>query len=622
MNILSLDNVSKTLIGSPLFKNVSLGIETGERIGLVGRNGSGKTSFLKMLSGSLEPDDGSIARKKGLRISILQQRPEFPKGASLKDFLYLGDSSLISLIRDYEAAAHGAPGQAAFETLQARMENEGGFLFEQRYESLCNEFGLPGINSLMDGMSGGMVKKAALARCLADSAELLLLDEPTNHLDLAAIELLERKLEEASFAFVLVTHDRAFLQASVNRILEIDREAVHSYPGDYGSFLEMRAERYNSLEKTDSRRLAILKVEKKWLMRGARARAGKSERRKELIRQMEAGALERPKAMGAFSSASRRLGKRILELKEVSKHYQGKAVFEPFSYEFVRGDRIGLVGPNGSGKTTLLRLMAGALEPDKGIVEKGANTLCAYFGQDASGLPMEEGALDFIKKQTELVVMADGVMLDPERLLERFLFDRSMWEQKLWSLSGGELRRLQLISVLAINPNVLLLDEPTNDLDLETIELLEDYIDAFDGCVVAVSHDRAFLDGITATTIAINGTAQLFPGSYSFYRDYLDAQEAIAARNASPGLADDKSSASKSREKRAKKASFAEQKEYSGILDEISQLEQEKAGLEKLFSSGVSGTELEAASRRYAELGVLIEERTKRWEYLAELIEA
>jgi len=648
MNILSLDGVSKTLIGSPLFSDVSLGIEEGERIGLVGRNGSGKTTFLRVLAGALEPDEGSVARRRGLGVAVLPQLPVAPAGVTLRDYLYLGDSPLVRLALEYEAAAaeHGS----ALEALHTRMEAEGGFLLERRYASLCSEFGLPGLEAPMDGMSGGMVKKAALARCLADAAELVLLDEPTNHLDLAAIELLERKLEGARFAYVVVTHDRAFLDAVAGRILEIDRQAVHSYPGDYSAFVEMRAERYNALEKADSRREAILKIEMKWLMRGARARATKSERRKELIRDMQASALERPEPMGAFSSKTRRLGKRILELKDVCKRYGGRAVFEPFSYEFVKGDRIGVVGPNGSGKTTLLGLISGSLAPDEGAVERGVNTVCAYYGQTAAGLPMDARVIDFIRSKAELTSLGDGSVLDPERLLERFLFDRTMHDQRLWSLSGGELRRLQLVSTLAEHPNLLVLDEPTNDLDIETIELLEDYVESFDGCVIVVSHDRAFLDGVTTTTIAIDGSgsAVLFPGPYGAYRAYLDAEaaeaetaRAEAARSvkgkgssigvqpggarpggarpggARPGGARPGGAAAG----KSRKPSYAERKEYEGILDEIGALEDEKASLEALFGSGATGAELEASSRRYAELGPLIEARTARWEELASLID-
>ncbi|TFG85174.1 MAG: ABC transporter ATP-binding protein [Spirochaetales bacterium] len=627
MNIVSLDGVSKTLIGSPLFTNVSLGIEEGERIGLVGRNGSGKSTFLKLLSGSFESDAGSMARKRGLRVSVLPQSPTAEPGATLANFLLEGDSPSVRLVRDYEDAVHGRVpmDHGRLDALHRRMDGEGGFLLERRYASLCTEFGLPGPETTMDGFSGGMVKKAAIARCLAADSDLILLDEPTNHLDLESIELLERKLGSSSFAFVVVTHDRAFLEATCVRILEIDRRAIHSYLGDYDTFLRMRRERWELLEKADSRREAILKIEMKWLMRGARARATKSERRKRVIKDMQAAALERPGEMGGFSSQTRRLGKKILELKSVSKSYDGQKVFEPFSYEFAKGDRIGVVGPNGCGKTTLLAIMTGALAPDEGALDRGVNTACAFYGQTTDGLPMDLRAIDFIRKHAELTTLGDGSVLDAERLLERFLFDRTMHEQKLSTLSGGELRRLQLVSVLAEHPNLLVLDEPTNDLDIDTIELLEDYIEDFDGCVVVVSHDRAFLDGVTATTIAFDGRgrAALFPGSYGEYREAL-AEEASAAserEEAARKTANQASGIDGRGRKRARKPSYADKLEYEGILDEIAALEDEKAALEALFSSGSSGEEFERAGKRYAELDPLIERKTARWEELARLID-
>jgi len=639
MNILSLDGVSKTLIGTPLFQDVSLGIEEGERIGLVGRNGAGKSTFLRILSGALAPDDGTIARRRGLRVAVLPQLPAAPPGTKLAEFLYSGDSDLARLVRDYEAMVSGrgsnggssgdrAADSRILETLHARMESEGGFQLERRFASLCTEFGLTDIDASMDGMSGGMIKKAALARCLADAADLVLLDEPTNHLDLAAIELLERKLGSAAFAFVVVTHDRAFLDAVAGRILEIERSSVFSYPGDYSTFIEMKNERWNSLEKADSRREAILKIEMKWLMRGARARATKSERRKDLIKGMQAAALDRPVPMGSFSSKARRLGRKVLELKGAAKRYGERLVFEPFSYEFVKGDRIGVVGPNGSGKTTLLGMIAGTLEPSEGSVDRGTNTACSYYGQTAAGLPMDVRMVDFIRSKSEVTTLGDGAVLDPERLLERFLFDRTMHDQRLSTLSGGELRRLQLVSVLAEHPNLLILDEPTNDLDIDTIELLEDYIDAFDGCVIVVSHDRAFLDGVTTTTIAIDasGRALLYPGPYGEYREYLEA-EAEARAFAEKAEAEKVEGLRRSRDRaemaeKPRKPTWAERKEYEGILDEIQALEDEKAALEVLFASGAAADEVERAGRRYAELCPLIEAKTTRWELLAALVDS
>ncbi len=631
MNIVSLTEISKTLIGTPLFEGVSLGIEEGERIGLVGRNGAGKSTFLRVLAGVLEPDSGIVARRKGLRTSVLPQSPAAAPGTTLCDFLLAGDSPAAKLVREYEDAMHGRPGPDGRvpdgrqrDVLTQRMEDEGGFSLERSFSSLCSEFGLPGIESCMDGMSGGMIKKAAVCRCLAGGAELVLLDEPTNHLDLYSIELLEKKLRNSTFAFLLVTHDRAFLEAVCGRILEVERSRIYSYPGSYTKFIEMRRERWNSLEKADSRREAILKIEMKWLNRGARARATKSERRKGLIKDMQAAALERPEDMGAFASGTRRLGKKILELKSVSKVYGDRRIFRPFSYEVNKGDRIGIVGPNGCGKTTLLGILSGKIAPDGGSVEKGINTLVAYYGQTADELPRELRMLEFIRKQAELMRLDNSTVLDAERLLERFLFDRTMHDQKLSTLSGGELRRLQLVSVLVTAPNVLVLDEPTNDLDIDTIELLEDYVESFEGAVIIVSHDRAFLDSATETTIAFgdDGGVSLFPGCYSDYRAALE-ESALSEAQASAKAAAESAAKARAQEPeagrspRGRKPSFAEKKEYDGILDEISGLESEKAELEAYFSAGKSGSESEKKHRRYEEITALIDSRTARWEELA-----
>jgi ATP-binding cassette subfamily F protein uup len=617
VNLITLDRISKALGEAPLFEGASLGIESGDKIGFVGRNGRGKSTFLRILEGSLEPDSGTLARKRGLTVSLLEQRPSFGPGDTLADFLYGGGSTLVALSREErDLIRAGAARGAAFDRLEAAIEGAGGHDLERAYASLCTELDLPDPGAPMAEMSGGMVKKAAIARALAPRAELLLLDEPTNHLDIEAIEWLERRLLQYPGGFVLVTHDRWFLDAACSSIMEIDRGAVYKYPGSYSDYLERRIERAASLEKAESRRLTNLKRELAWLMRGARARATKSERRKDMIRGMQADALVREAGMDGFSSSARRLGKKILVLKGVAKSYDAHTVLAPFSRDFKAGERVGVIGPNGSGKTTFLDLVSGRIEGDAGKVDRGENTHFAYFDQTAASIDLSLTLSSYIREKAERIAMADGSVLGPEQLLERFLFPRAMHELPLSRLSGGELRRVQLVRLLADSPNFLLLDEPTNDLDIDTIELLEDYLSDFPGCVLAVSHDRAFLDGLSDSLIVLDGSggAREYVGRYADYRAFEAAAATASAAPKRREAADAKAGPAKER----RGLSYAERKELASILDEISSLEEEKASLEVVFSlSSHKAEDLEKSNRRYAELLELVEARTARWESLA-----
>jgi ATP-binding cassette subfamily F protein uup len=608
VNLISLDGVSKTFGESPLFDGVSLGIDSGERVGLVGRNGRGKTSLLRLLAGELQPDSGVIARKRGLSTSLLVQRPSFGPDESLGEFLYGGDSSLI-------------------RALAARRSSEEAAALERAYASLCSELGLPPQAALLSSFSGGMVKKAAIARALAPGAELLLLDEPTNHLDVDSIEWLERRLQQGSGAFVLVTHDRWFLDTVCEVMMDIDRREVRKYEGGYSDFLARRIEREAALERAESRRLANLKIELAWLGRGARARAGKSERRKEMIRGMQGEGLEREAGMEGFSTLHRRLGKKILELEGIGKSYDGRLVIAPYSRSFKAGERVGIVGPNGSGKSTFLDLVSGRIAPDAGRVAPGANTHFAYFDQTAASLDLGQTVLGLVRDKAERIPMSDGSILGPEQLLERFLFTRASFEMPLGKLSGGELRRLQLVRLLADSPNFILLDEPTNDLDIETIELLEDFIADFAGCVLAVSHDRAFLDRIADSILAFDGRGNIeeFVGRYADYRALLREGAGKGASRPDTAREAGRASVEAGRPRRRAKAGlgFAEKRELEGLLGEISSLEDERSRLEELFSSSSPDPALlESANRRYPELSTLIESKTARWEELAAREEA
>jgi len=586
VNLITLDRISKTLGDTPLFEGASMGIDMSDRIGFVGRNGRGKSTFLRILEGSLEPDSGIVARKRGLNVSILEQRPSFDPGQNLADFINKGRSVLAD--RDLERA----------------------------YASLCTELGLRDPSAPLSEMSGGMVKKAAIARALAPGADLLLLDEPTNHLDIEAIEWLERRLLQYQGAFVLVTHDRWFLDAACSSIMEIDRASVYKYSGSFSDYIKRRIERAANLEKAESRRLTVLKRELAWLNRGARARATKSERRKDSIRDMQSQALSRETGMEGFSASSRRLGKKILVLKNVSKAYGGHRVLSPFSRDFKAGERVGIVGPNGSGKTTFLDIVSGRIESDSGSVDRGENTHFAYFDQTAASIDPTLSLIAYIREKAERIAMADGTVLNPEQLLERFLFPRDMHELRLSRLSGGELRRVQLVRLLADSPNFLLLDEPTNDLDIDTIELLEDFLSDFPGCVLAVSHDRAFLDGLADSLIVLDGEG----GAREYVGRYADYREFAAEAPEGPSIKKQKNATESAgvRARERKGLSYAERKELDGLIDEISGLEEEKTVLEHLFSSSSPGPEeMERSRRRYAVLLPLIDARSSRWEVLA-----
>ncbi len=631
MNLISLDSVSKSLGEGPLFEETSLGIDEGERVGFVGPNGSGKSTLLKLLSGRLVPDSGTIARKRGLTVNVLDQTPVWEDGDTIRDFLFRGDDPLVRLVGRYEAAleaAHDPKGEAALSALTHEMETAGGFEVERRFASFLSELGISDLSLPMDSLSGGMAKKAALARCLAPASELSLLDEPTNHLDLDTIEWLEQKLVSSDRAFVLVTHDRWFLDAVCGSIMEIDARRVRKYIGGYSDYLAKKAEREAEAERHEVRREAILRMELEWLKRGPKARTGKDKKRVGRARALVEG---RPEAEAApsdgFSVARRRLGGKVLEFKGVAKSYGEKTVIAPFSYKLSKGERIGIVGPNGAGKTTILDLIAGRIAADSGEIDKGETVVVGYFDQHAEGSARDIGMLDFVREAAERVRMDDGAELSAEQFLERFAFPRSMHRQSVSSLSGGELRRLFLVRLLISSPNVLLFDEPTNDLDIPTIALLEDFLEHFSGCVLMVSHDRAFLERLVDSLLVLDGKGSVvsYVGSYSDWR----TEKAERAKMESAAAKDSRPQAEASADREAKKAiklSFKEKREFEGLLPEIEALESEKAELEARFAdaSGEFARDagaFAAAKKRYDEIGVLIGEKTERWELLAERAE-
>jgi ATP-binding cassette subfamily F protein uup len=653
MNLISIENLSKTVNDNPLFQDVTMGVNKGEKIGFIGPNGAGKSTLLHILSGFIEADMGNISRNNNLRISMLEQTPIIPEGITIKDFLYKDDTPVIKLIAEYHKCLEnynhsesnagagrdlpvGAIGRLPLQELTEQMDKENGWEIENNYLSFLSELKLDNHDELMDNLSGGMKKKAALARALASRPNLLILDEPTNHLDIEIIEWLEKYLDTANFSFIMVTHDRYFLDSVCTTILELDKGNIYKYPGNYSTFLERREIRLSTEQNEQAKIKSILRRELEWLSRGPKARASKDKKRKMRIEDLMDKKIQTEQENSDFSSSNRRLGKKILELKEIKKSYNDETVISPFTYKFKKGERIGIIGPNGSGKTTFLDIISGQIQPDSGERKKGLNTAFGYYDQLSDHLTkaISENLtiIEYIKETAEQITIKDGKSVSAAKFLEMFNFPGSTHRTLLEKLSGGEKRRLYLIKILITHPNFLILDEPTNDLDLDTMRRLEDYIISFEGTIIVVSHDRAFLDRTTDFLFIFDGKGGIkgFTGNYSEYREFSQENQA-STRREQAGSRPIKKYKTDTRKEQAclfptaetkRKLTYKEKQEFSNLETEIDELEEEKIKLESLFGNGnIRPDEIKQNNKRYKIVTDLIEVKMIRWEKLAEIVE-
>ena len=620
MNILSIENIAKTLNDEPLFENVTLGLEEGEKVGIVGKNGAGKSTFLRVLSGEIYPDEGNISCARNSNIVQLEQRVSFPEGTTLEEFLYLSKNKNIELLKRYNKALEDGD-ERLYNQLYAEIERENLWDIERAYYAILTDMG-ESIDSSrrMDSLSGGQQKKASIARAIALRPTILLLDEPTNHLDIKTIEYLESWIKNTKIAVIIVTHDRHILNECCSTIWELDRKVFYRHPGNFSEYLERKEERLVMDEKEQARLKTILRRELVWLMRGPQARTGKDKNRKDRIYEMQ-GQLRkvREDKQKEFSSLERRLGKKILEVENISKGYDGRTLFSEFSHSFVKGEKIGLIGENGCGKSTLLDILFGRILPDEGNVDKGVNTLFGYYDQLGRNLTSGKTVLEFAEDISKRVRYTDGEDVTAARFLEIFGFPPSKQRTPVEILSGGERRRLYLITRLLSNPNFLLFDEPTNDLDLETMENLEDYISSFPGCAIISSHDRTFLD-ITVDTLFIieDGKITKYPGNYSEWKENEEAN-----REKEAALKKETVEAPQTREERPRQKkglSFKETREKESLEKEISELEELITLLEASFASvedSPLGT-LKERSIKYEEAKIMLDQKTERWLELEE----
>lgn len=626
MNILTIENLTKSYGEKVLFRDVTFGIDSDDRIGLIGVNGTGKSSLLNVIAGSDSPDQGQITKGGGIAIEYLPQTPAFAAGATVLEQVFYGRAPVMQVLRDYEqtlAASLVRPGDASRRQrliqLGQQMDDLGGWQLESEAKTILTRLGIADFSAKIETLSGGQQKRVALARTLIAPADLLIADEPTNHLDNAAIDWLETYLRNRKGALLMVTHDRYFLDRVATRMIELDHGLLYSYSGNYSRFLELKLARQERQEAAERNRQNLLRNELAWIQRGAQARSTKQKARIERFEALRDQPAQVADAKLALPVAASRLGRKVIELRHVCQQYGGRTLIDDFNYIVLKHDRVGIIGPNGSGKSTLLNMISGRLAPDSGSVETGQTVRIGYFAQDSGALAEETTVLEYIKQAGHFLPTADGGTISASQMLERFLFPAAMQWTPVAKLSGGEKRRLQLLNVLMAAPNVLLLDEPTNDLDIETLTVLEDYLDDFNGAVIIVSHDRYCLDRLVDKIFAFEGGGQIrqYAGGYSDY------QAAVSRRAAADGKPAVKKTPPQPLKERPRKFTFKEQKEFERIDDDIAAAEAELQAVNSQIDGAGSDYELlQQLTQRQRQLEQQLNARLERWIYLNELAEA
>lgn len=596
MNLLTMEHISKSFTDRILLDNISLGINEGERIGVIGVNGTGKSTLLKIIAGLEDTDSGTVTKTRELRISYLPQTPVFDETITILENIISG----LTADEEYRNIA----GEA---------------------RAMLTKLGIANPDRTAEFLSGGQKKRAALVRTLLLPANLLVLDEPTNHLDASMTEWLEDYLKSFAGAFIMITHDRYFLDRVTNRILEIDRGKLYSYTANYSRFLELKAEREEMAMATERKAKSLFRTELEWMMRGARARSTKQKAhigRFEALRDREKIEADTQIEINALSS---RLGKKTIVLEEIKKNYNGKTYIDNFSYILLSTDRIGIIGPNGCGKSTLLKILTGVIPPDSGRVESGETIRIGYFSQENEAMDESLRVIDYIRETADLIRTADGT-LTASQLCEKFLFTGTLQHSVIAKLSGGEKRRLYLLKILMEAPNLLVLDEPTNDLDIKTLTILEDYLKGFPGIIVAVSHDRYFLDKIATRIFAFEGNGKIrqYEGNFSDYKESVRRaeEETLSAEKSQKPQVPPPAKNSWRAPNTTLKFSFKEQKEYETIDDEIAALEEKISNLDTQIEENASNySRLTELSEQKQAAESALEEKMERWMYLNDLAE-
>ncbi|KGJ48661.1 ABC transporter [Clostridium sp. NCR] len=628
MNLITLENITKSYSEKVLVNNISLGINDGEKIGLIGVNGTGKSTLLKIISGAEEPDSGTVTKPNKVRIEYLPQNPYYDENATVLEQVFKGTSNEMKILRDYQSILDSLSENFNEDLnndlikLQEKIDALNLWDLESEAKSVLTKLGIVNFNQKIAELSGGQRKRISLASALITPCELLILDEPTNHLDNDTIDWLEEYLNNKNLSLLMITHDRYFLDRVTNRIVELDKGRLFSYDGNYSAFLEKKMERLALESSMEQKRQSLIRTELAWVRRGARARTTKQKARLQRFDDLVNTEVLSNNENLEITTASSRLGKKIIEIHNISKSFGEKKLITDLEYAIARTDRIGIIGKNGIGKSTLINILNGKLNPDSGHIEIGETVKIGCFSQDDAHMNLEMRAIDYVKEVSDYIETSDGQKITASQLCERFLFDGTMQYTLIKKLSGGERRRLHLLRTLMSAPNVLLLDEPTNDLDIETLNRLEDYLDEFPGIVICVSHDRYFLDRICNKIFAYigNGEIDIFTGNYSDYLIFKESQpEEIEIVEEKP-----KNEVKKEKPKNNKKLKFTfnEQREFDTIDDDISSLENKIQSIDdNLDKYSTDFTKLQEMLDEKSNLEKELEFKYERWEYLNNLAE-
>ncbi len=641
MTLFTLRSLHKDFGIKEILRDASFSLEEGDKVGLIGTNGSGKSTLLKMIAGLEPPDGGEIWVNASAKIIYLPQQPNLDPNRTVLEQVFADSGEQMALVQEYErvsqqlaqASGNTETLMAKLSSLSQRLETTGAWELETNAKAVLSQLGIQDFHTRVGSLSGGYQKRIAIATALLSEPDVLLMDEPTNHLDALSVEWLQSYLNRFRGALLLITHDRYFLDQVTNRILEIDRGDLYAYAGNYAYYLEKKAEAEEAAASSQRKHAGVLRRELEWLKRGPKARSTKQKARIDRIRAMQTQEFKQSQGKVEISTPGRRIGKKVIELNGITKSYGNRVLIRDFTYNFSPEDRIGIIGGNGAGKSTLMNIITGRIQPDAGTVDIGSTIQIGYFDQHSDDVSQndQQRVIDYLKNVAELVKTADGSIITASQMLERFLFPPNQQYAPIHKLSGGEKRRLFLLKVLMGAPNVLIFDEPTNDLDVQTLAVLEEYLEDFNGCVIVVSHDRYFLDRVVDTILALEpgGTIRQYPGNYSLYLETQRSMAAIAenqqtqsdqAATTATKKAEVLSQESSKAATKSRKLSYKETREYEQLEEQIAQMEANRENVEKrLYNHPPSDfTEMQQMTEQLAELTQQIERATERWLELAE----